>query len=312
MPAVARILWQAPSWSQAVNRQSVKKKSMLALNELEIRRLTESDLSAAMRLKEAAGWNQTEKDWLRLLSLEPEGCFAAWVDGRLVATTTTTTFGKRLAWIGMVLVDPQYQRRGIASRMMITAMDYLAAVGIETIKLDATPAGQPVYEKLGFVSEGIIERWLSTNKIRSAKAESLLTPETLQKIQALDRRAFGADRSALLDSLIGDSCVAPQVLIADNGLILGYALARRGTSAAYLGPVIAEDQETSTALLDRMLGQLAGESIYLDFHSDFKTTKEILLQRGFALQRSFVRMRYGVETPSTSSLVFAIAGLEVG
>jgi hypothetical protein len=29
-----------------------------------------------MRLKESAGWNQTEADWLRLLSLERRGCFA--------------------------------------------------------------------------------------------------------------------------------------------------------------------------------------------------------------------------------------------
>jgi hypothetical protein len=37
-----------------------------------------------MQLKEAAGWNQTEDDWRCLLWLEPNGCFGAIKDGRLV------------------------------------------------------------------------------------------------------------------------------------------------------------------------------------------------------------------------------------
>jgi len=312
MPVVMPVLQPAKIRPRVMNRQMIEKNSMLPLDNLQIRRLTESDLGAAMRLKEAADWNQTERDWRRLLSLEPEGCFATSVGNRLVATTTTTIFGRSLAWIGMVLVDPLYQRRGIGTRMMVMAMDYLKAAGIETIKLDATPAGKPVYEKLGFVGEGIIEHWLSANRNPKAHAESPLAAGTLQKVHALDKLAFGADRSALLDSLILDSCLAPEVVMGENGEAMGYALARKGTKAAYLGPVIAIDEKTATILLDRMLGQLAGESIYTDFHTGFSTNKETLLQRGFTLQRSFVRMRYGAETSPTSSLIFAIAGPEVG
>src|ERR671927_1874790 len=115
---------------------------------VEIRLLGVADLPAAMRLKESAGWNQTEADWLRLLSLEPRGCFAATAEGgRLVGTVTTTTYGGELAWVGMVLVDPSLRRRGIASRLMGAALSYLDGEGIETVKLDATPDGRHVYER---------------------------------------------------------------------------------------------------------------------------------------------------------------------
>jgi len=108
-----------------------------------IRLLFESDIPAAMRLKEAAGWNQTEADWGRLLKLEPNGCFAAVENGQLVGTTTTTTYKEDLAWIGMVLVDPQHRRRGIATLLVETALAYLdGKVGV--IKLDATAEGSPV------------------------------------------------------------------------------------------------------------------------------------------------------------------------
>src|SRR4026209_2412338 len=98
---------------------------MHAMGQLEIRLLFESDIPAAMRLKEAAGWNQTEADWRRLIQLEPNGCFAAIENEQLVGTTTTTTYEDERAWVGMVLVDSQHRRRGIASRLIETALAYL-------------------------------------------------------------------------------------------------------------------------------------------------------------------------------------------
>jgi hypothetical protein len=89
----------------------LKMSAMRDDDRIEVRPLGEGGLAAAMRLKELARWNQTEADWRRLLRLEPRGCFAAWLDGRIVATTTTTTYGRELAWIGMVLVDPEYRRQ---------------------------------------------------------------------------------------------------------------------------------------------------------------------------------------------------------
>src|SRR6476659_1332584 len=125
---------------------------------LQIRLLFESDIAAAMRLKDAAGWNQTEADWRRLLLLEPHGCFCAIKDGRVVGTTTTTTYGEDLAWIGMVLVDPDYRGQGIATKLMNVALNYLKEK-VQTVKLDATPLGKPVYEKFGFQIESLVERW---------------------------------------------------------------------------------------------------------------------------------------------------------
>src|ERR1044071_5228007 len=129
---------------------------------VEIRLLFEADIPAAMQLKEAAGWNQTEADWHRLLRLEPDGCFGAIQDGRLVGTTTTTIHGE-LAWIGMVLVEQQERRQGIAAKLMNVALDYLKDK-VDTIKLDATSLGQPVYEKLGFEVESEVERWMGTTR----------------------------------------------------------------------------------------------------------------------------------------------------
>src|SRR6185295_4451302 len=200
---------------------------------IDIRLLFASDIPAAMRLKEAAGWNQTEADWRRLLSLEPNGCFAAVKEGRLVGTTTTTTYGSELAWIGMVLVDPQERRQGIATQLMKVALDYLKDK-VATVKLDATAQGQPVYEKLGFQFESVLERWSGTSKVRGAETPKV---DGMRDLLALDRVAFAADRSRLLEKLIDDACVPPVLLRAADGTLSGYAFARRGTNADYVGPV---------------------------------------------------------------------------
>ena len=97
--------------------------------QIEVRLLLESDIPAALRLKELAQWNQTENDWLRLLRLDPDGCFCATIDGEVVATTTTTTYRPELAWIGMVLVDPMRRQLGIATRLMKVALEYLIKAG---------------------------------------------------------------------------------------------------------------------------------------------------------------------------------------
>src|ERR1044071_6889045 len=137
---------------------------------IEIRLLAEGDVAEAMRLKEGAGWNQTEEDWRRLLRLGPRGCFAATVGGRLMATTTTTSYGRALAWVGMVLVDPEFRRRGIATALVRAALGSLEAEGASAVKLDATPEGAHVYEGLGFEAELRIERWVGTAGRRTSES----------------------------------------------------------------------------------------------------------------------------------------------
>jgi uncharacterized repeat protein (TIGR01451 family) len=51
----------------------------------------------------------------------------------------------------MVLVDVDHRRRGIGRALLTHALDYLDRRGIQTVALDSTPEGQPLYASLGFV-----------------------------------------------------------------------------------------------------------------------------------------------------------------
>ena len=282
-------------------------------DELEIRLLTEGDIGAGMRLKELAGWNQTESDWRRLLKLDSQGCFVACIDHRVVGTATSTAYGPDLAWIGMVLVDPDCRRRGIATQLVQATLRSLRSRGVKTIKLDATPAGLPVYAALRFVEEARIERWMGRAR-PVGKMDCQIWGGPLEaKAMSLDRLAFGAERSALLGSLVADSSVPPLTICAPDGELRGYALARQGAVACYVGPIVATDQNAAASLLDGMLDQLDGRDVFIDINTGLEVSAQIVAERGFVKQRDFIRMRLGLDSNAgTSPLVFAIAGPEVG
>jgi len=284
------------------------------VEKVEVRSLVKGDIGEALRLKSQAGWNQTEGDWRRLLKLDPQGCFAASVDGQIVGTTTTTMYGRGLAWVGMVLVDQGFRRRGIATKLMRAALRHLDEMGVTTVKLDATPAGAPVYEALGFETELLIERWSGVACGGTDVPDEVVEAAEPSLFFELDRRAFGADRTPLLKALFEDASDRPLACMTPGvGRLIGYVFTRPGTDAFYVGPLVATDPAAASKLLEAALCRLTGRRVFIDLNTTFVGGGEVLASRGFVRQRELIRMRYGeVSGAGTSGSIFSIAGPEYG
>jgi GNAT superfamily N-acetyltransferase len=280
---------------------------------VEIKLLREADLPAALHLEEQEEWNQTEDDWKRILRLNPNGCFAAFCAGELIGTVTTITYGEDLAWVGMMLVAQEYRGRGIGKQLMRTALNYCQRSRIATVKLDATRAGRPLYESLGFVPESEVERWQGAGLSETQRTpRSFWNDELRLALYELDDQAFDASRRELLSSLLQDCCVEPALRTDDSTRsLLGYALARRGGRASYVGPIVAVEQGLAISLLDSLLGRLAGK-VFLDIRIGGADIAGALVERGFAKQRGLTQMSLGRQKRGASDLVFAIAGPELG
>lgn len=259
-----------------------------------------------MRLKDAAGWNQTPQDWQNLLDLVPEGCFGLECDGVLAATTTVVCYGRALAWIGMVLTDPAYRGRGFARRLMDHALQYLDERRVGWIKLDATEMGRPIYERLGFRQECPVERW---HRLPGGRPQTPAGVGAFELDATLDREAFGVDRCALLRLLARIESAS------SSGA--GYAMGRGGSKAAYFGPCVSRSVEAARNLLSWFLARHPEECIYWDLLPQNAQALDLAQEFGFERVRELVRMaRPGVEGAvplvHDNQQVFAIAGFEYG
>ena len=121
-----------------------------------IRQMRAADLDQAFGLSLNEGWNQTMNDW-KLLFENPENvCIVAEKDNRVAGTATALNHENKIAWIGMVLVDKSLRGQGAGKMLLENIINRLKHV--ESVKLDATPAGEPLYRKLGFIAEHKIFR----------------------------------------------------------------------------------------------------------------------------------------------------------
>ncbi len=277
---------------------------------MRMRQMTTQDITDGMRLKDVARWNQTEADWGRFLSANPEGCFVAEIEGRLVGTVTTIIYEDRFAWIGMVLVDPEFRNRGIGRVLLHSAIEHLESRSVACMKLDATPQGKPIYEKLGFVSEYEIERW-ALNRLAASAHLKVLTPE-LHAVLKLDREVFGADRSALLRGLSESAPEFVQVLTTQSD-VTGYAFGRHGSLADSFGPWIAYKEQAAAELLDSFLARSSRELIFVDCLKSNSWATGLVKARGFEFSRPLTRMYRGDNThPGRPAVVCGILGPEFG
>lgn len=272
--------------------------------------MTRDDIPTAIRLIDSAGWNQTVADWERLLAATPDGCFAAEWEGRVVGTAATIIYEARFGWIGMVIVDPQHRGKSIGSTLLERAIGYLDSCGVPTIKLDATPAGRPLYEQFGFLSEYAIERWMLKRSVAgpSGETDSAAIEDALQ----LDREAFGADRSALLRSLSG-AAPAFTLIARRDGAVVGYTFGRSGSRADHRGPWMARDKRVAATLLDEFLHRSVRDLVFVDCVRPNPWAVQLVKARGFELSRPLTRMFRGTNTfPGHPELLCGILGPEFG
>jgi hypothetical protein len=281
---------------------------------LVLRPLREEDIPFGMSLKEAAGWNQTESDWRRLLSLRPGGCFAAEWAGRPAGTVTTIDYGG-IGWIGMLLVSPDVRRRGVGSGLLRGALESL--VDVPTVRLDATPLGEGLYERHDFEAEAVIERRARPGGLPAVPPPSAgvdLRPfedADLRAAAEMDADAFGASRQALLAAW--REALPSRALAAEgDGRLRGFILARPGTRADHIGPLVAEGPDVARALLSGVLASTDGGAI-IDVPAGDAAWLRFVEGSGFRLERRLTRMRHGsLRLARLPGLLRATAGPEVG
>lgn len=277
---------------------------------MNIRKMTLADLPFAMRLKAEAGFNQTEADWRRFVELQPNGCFVAELDGEPSGTVATFVF-ESIGWIAMLLVARPVRGRGIGTQLVKHALDYLETRGVTTVRLDATPLGRPIYERLGFVAEYELLRMEGVSPGSESRPAEPISAEQLGAVLELDQEITGTNRRRLIERLFKE---APNAMcgIEDAGKLSGYVTFREGTQAAQLGPGIALNAEVGQSLGNTAMQRLKGRPVFVDIPADNHAAVDWAQAKHLLVQRPFTRMRRGEPIDDNPRCLWASSGPEKG
>jgi ribosomal protein S18 acetylase RimI-like enzyme len=134
--------------------------------------------------------------------------FKAVIDGILVGTGTAILHEKT-GWLSTIITHNQYRNQGIGRQITEHLLAFLQSKHCDYIYLIATALGEPVYTKVGFVTESRYDYFKDINLIDLAISKNV-KPYKLDYKKAifeLDKPISGEDRSQHLEVFLQDSFV---------------------------------------------------------------------------------------------------------
>lgn len=280
---------------------------------IQLRPMTTADAAAGAELVKKIGWSQTPTTWEQTIRWSNGGSFCLTADDEIIATVIIISYGTKLAWIGMVVTHPDFRRQGLAQRMMEVGLDYARRRGIQTVMLDASSMGFPLYVKLGFQSlykvdvfEGIanaIDTTRLSNSVRSISAEDL------PGIVNLDKQLFGEGRTMMIADLVesGQGWVT-----GESGNIDGYLIAKPSNQSISIGPWYHENTDGAEALFKCAIAAHPGAHFKVHSPEPNTAARAIIERYGLELNRSVTRMVLGGKPPGTMQLQYSVAALATG
>jgi ribosomal protein S18 acetylase RimI-like enzyme len=231
---------------------------------MHLRGMLPADLNFAARCTAAEGWlTETRLGFEGFMAHDPAGCFVAEVDGQPVGIGVATCYGQ-YGFVGELIVIEEMRGRGIGGRLLDHAVGYLRRRGVQNVLLDGVARAVPLYERAGFRKICHSLRFSGSVPGGTSPHVRRMQPADLEAVFALDRRAFGADRSFFLKRLLD---LYPELchVLERDGQVAGFIAGRRGSGLAVaIGPwVVLPEAGSPGDLLRSLAAQAAGSSLSL-------------------------------------------------
>lgn len=205
---------------------------------------------------------------------------------------------KESGWIGNLLVDPEQRGRGFGAALFDYALRFLRQSKLKRIWLTASEAGQPIYQRRGFVDIDRIDRWVADGTGRQFLREEA----SIADLITLDSHCWGESRAPLLALLADDGHVYR------SGQSIG--LLQTGIGSWQFGPWLSTEKspEENRHLLEQVLTKtVTGKELLIDALASAE--QELLLRSsGFCKRGSNRLMVLSHDTVSLNGVI-ALASL---
>jgi len=268
-----------------------------------VRKAVAEDMAAICALLARSGLSSAHRQSLEFYRTAPGSrVFAARSGDQLAGTATSVSFG-RSGWLGSVAVDQSWRGQGLGTAVSKAAVDYLLEAGVETVLLTATDLGRPVYDRLGFIDEGIAYGIWERDRPQPPDGQSAgaVRRGRIEDAAAYDAKATGEDRREFLQVF------ADWVRVPSGPEQSGYRIALPWGG----GPVIATTPASAQALVTDMVTTTLATR--LAFPESNTHGAELAAALGFSLARRVSRMRLGPPVAGyRPEMIYNVWGLAVG
>ncbi|MFE7060932.1 GNAT family N-acetyltransferase [Sutcliffiella sp. NPDC057660] len=219
-----------------------------------IETLKERDIPGLIELSTSVGWDY-DKDEIQTIMSSGKVYGYKNDEGTIVSSAAVIPYGSNLASIGMVIVHQDYRGQGLGKKLTQACLNSVSKDA--AIMLIATEEGIPMYESMGFKYTDCVYKYLCDNYIPTILDDMLeveilpMREEDLPQVVKLDKDAFGVERRNFISNRINQ---AKESLVVKNpdGKIIGYGLSILGPINLILGPIVAPDHHSASALIDRL------------------------------------------------------------
>lgn len=283
---------------------------MTQAGEPTLRQLTPGDIPAVVRVMEKIGWHHPLEQTRQYITWGGNGSFCLAFRDEVVATAIAMKYTQRLAWVGLVISHPDYQRRGFARRLMNHVMAYL--VGVESIMLDASAAGYPLYDSMGF--EPLYKINAYSGQPRRFEVHPSIRPMTaadLPQVTAMDESTFGIPRPHILRWLFD---TGTGWVVSDDKALTGYTFTKVYGDTLRALAWNATDANTAGMILQAASTQAAegGYLLRVNVPEPNIAARDLVRSHQMGIERYVTRMVYGNSPPGKMGEQYGIITFMTG
>ena len=280
---------------------------------LSIRDFVDADLETADAVLKLAFQGTTSRlhDLRFYRQIQPDGWFVASQEGHFVGMVGATRYGA-FAHVGLMAVHPDVQRQGVGFALMQFLLARLERQQVPMVLLDASQAGRPLYDKLGFVAYDETLMFQRPGHIDLFEQAPHIQPISVQDLDELvrwDTGVFGANRRKVFQVLLDFFPERAFMQRDADGRLVGYIFAQKNR----IGPWAMLQSGSADELLQAALALPYEETVSVAVPSVNGEAIELLQRYGFERVRSNRHMGRGIGgPPGQRQKIYAQTSLAVG
>lgn len=264
-----------------------------------MRLVEEGDIQELHALSKVIGWGGTIQEWRDDVLFAKESSFVVLQDKKIVGVGLGLPFDS-IARVASVIIHPEHQCRGLGTRLVANIVKRLTELGCNSVALEASEQGQPVYTRIGFKASSSTVTFSKEIKESQHVGYTLCEKEDLDRVEALDKEVFGASRRQLIEREFERG----RILVSKIKSVTGFLLYSEEESAIRIGPWVHEDATEAKKLMQSAMDLISQtyqnkKEIVIHVSKMNRVALEILQDLGFNKKFKSMHMEFGDSLPTS-------------